>query len=59
MTASGRVVCKVRVKTVADRRARRIPATVPLTQSEFSVEEQQVFQELDRRHSGLGRHKRT
>ena len=49
MADSGRVVCKVRVKTVADRRTRRLPPVVPLRLSEFSEEERNIFRDLDRR----------
>jgi len=50
MTTPARVLCKVRVKTIADRRTRRLPPTVPISQSEFSDEEKEVFRQIDRRH---------
>jgi hypothetical protein len=49
MTPSGRIVCRVRVKTIADRRTSRLPATVPFLHSEFSDDERRIFRTLDRR----------
>jgi hypothetical protein len=49
MTGPGRVLCKLKVRTVADRRARRMPATVAPGQSEFTDDERQVFRGIDRR----------
>jgi hypothetical protein len=49
MIKSGRIVCRVPVKTVADRRARYRPPTLPPTETEFTELERNIFRELDRR----------
>jgi hypothetical protein len=49
MTVKGRVLGRLRVRTIADRRARRHPATVAPAQSEFTDQEKQVFRGIDRR----------
>jgi hypothetical protein len=45
----GRILLKIPMKTVADRRARRAIPTVPAGETEFSPSEQAIFSALDRR----------
>lgn len=50
MADSTRVVCKLFVKTVADRRvARPIEKTLPGEATDFTTQERDAFRELDRR----------
>ncbi len=49
MAQTSRIVCRVAVKTVADRRLRAWVAIVPPKDLRFTEEEQEVFRGLDRR----------
>jgi len=49
MRPTGRVLLKIPLKTIADRRARRAIPTVPPTETEFTDDEQDVFRLLERR----------
>jgi hypothetical protein len=50
MRQTGRILLKIPLKTIADRRARRAIPTVPPTETEFTEEEQDVFRGLERRN---------
>jgi hypothetical protein len=47
--ATGRILFKVPLKTIADRRARRAVPTVPAVETEFDEVEQAIFRALERR----------
>jgi hypothetical protein len=49
MRPTGRVLLKIPLKTIADRRARRSIPTVPPTETEFTDDELDVFRGLERR----------
>ncbi len=49
MRPAGRILLKIPLKTIADRRARRAIPTVPPTETEFTADEQEVFLVLERR----------
>ena len=49
MRAIGRVLLKIPLKTIADRRARRAIPTVPPAETEFTDDELDVFRGLERR----------
>ncbi len=49
MAQTSRIICRVAVQTVADRRVRRGTATLPAGDTTFSEEEKIVFKTLDRR----------
>jgi hypothetical protein len=49
MAPSGRVLLKIPLKTIGDRRARRAIPTVPPTETEFTDDELDVFRGLERR----------
>jgi hypothetical protein len=49
MPPTGRVLLKIPLKTIADRRARRSIPTVPPTETEFTDDELDVFRNLERR----------
>ena len=49
MRPTGRVLLKIPLKTIADRRARRAIPTVPPTETEFTDDELDVFRGLERR----------
>jgi hypothetical protein len=53
MQKSGRILLKIPLKTIADRRARRAIPTVPPGETEFTVDEQDVFRLLERRNRVL------
>jgi hypothetical protein len=52
MRTTGRVLLKIPLKTIADRRARRSIPTVPPTETEFTEDELDVFRGLERRIPG-------
>lgn len=45
----GRVLCKVPVATIKDRRVRTLKPTLPPAETEFSEVERAIFLNLDRR----------
>ncbi len=47
---SGRILFKIPLKTIADRRARRAAPTVPPGETEFSDLERDIFASLERRN---------
>jgi len=49
MRPTGRVLLKIPLKTIGDRRARRAIPTVPPTETEFTDDELNVFRGLERR----------
>lgn len=49
MRSSGRIVFKIPLKTIADRRARRAVPVMPHLDTEFSEDERAVFRALERR----------
>jgi hypothetical protein len=49
MRPTGRVLLKIPLKTIADRRARRAIPTVPPGETEFNDDELDVFRGLERR----------
>jgi hypothetical protein len=49
MPPIGRVLLKIPLKTIGDRRARRAVPTVPPSETEFTADEQDVFRGLERR----------
>ena len=54
MADCGRVVCRLFVKTVVDRRiARPVVRTLPGDATDFSSLEREVFRDLDRRGARL------
>ena len=44
-----RILLKIPIKTVADRRARRAIPIVPAGETEFTLAEQEIFVALERR----------
>jgi hypothetical protein len=48
--AGGRILLKIPLKTIADRRARRAIPTVPPTETEFTEPELEIFRLLERRN---------
>jgi hypothetical protein len=49
MGQTQRLVCRLPVKTIANRRARRLEPTVPPTHTEFTDEELEIFKGMERR----------
>ncbi len=49
MRPTGRVLLKIPLKTIADRRARRAIPTVPPRETEFTEPELDIFRSLERR----------
>jgi hypothetical protein len=47
---AGRILLKIPLKTIADRRARRGVPTVPPAETEFTADEQDIFRSLERRN---------
>jgi hypothetical protein len=50
MRQTGRILLKIPLETIADRRARRAIPTVPPSETEFSEDELDVFHLLERRN---------
>jgi hypothetical protein len=53
---TSRILFKIPLKTIADRRARRFAPTVPPFETEFSEQERDIFADLERRKAN--RHQR-
>lgn len=53
MAQNGRILFKIPLKTIADRRARRAAPTVPPSETEFTDRERDVFRALERRNRVL------
>jgi hypothetical protein len=49
MRSTGRILFKIPLKTIADRRARRAVPTVPHGEVEFTDPELEIFKSLERR----------